>query len=83
MSIVATNKVQQEAYQDFCEWMKKYGDLPPRELLAVVSNIVGRMVALQDQRTMRPEEAMEIVASNIQLGNQQIIDELRASKGLA
>jgi hypothetical protein len=83
MSIVATKQVHEDAYKDFCKWLDKYGHLPPRELLALVSNLLGKMIALQDQRTMSPAEAMEIVASNIQLGNQQIIDELQASKGSA
>jgi hypothetical protein len=81
MTIVAAKKVHEDAFQDFVKWLDKYGHLPPQELLALVSNLLGKMIALQDQRTMSPEEAMEIVASNIHHGNQQIMAELMASKG--
>jgi hypothetical protein len=83
MSIVAAKKIHEEAYQDVCVWLKKYEHLPPRELLALMANLLGKMIALQDQRTMTPEQAMEIVATNMQHGNQQVVDELMASKGSA
>ena len=57
------------------------GDAPARELLAVAANLVGKLVAMQDQRTMTPAEAMEIVAMNIEHGNKQVLDQLAASRG--
>jgi hypothetical protein len=48
-----------------------------------VANILGKMIAMQDQRTMSPEQAMEIVATNMKHGNQQVLDELMDSKGSA
>ncbi len=68
-------------YLDICQMLSKHGDLPARELLAVAANLVGKLVAMQDQRTMTPAEAMEIVAMNIEHGNKQVLDQLAASRG--
>lgn len=54
-------------------------DLPGEELLAVASQFVGMLVALQDQRRFTPDMAMEIVARNIEIGNATAI----ATSGLA
>jgi hypothetical protein len=83
MTIVAPKKVHEDAYQGFCLWMKKYDHLSQPELMALVANILGKMIAMQDQRTMSPEQAMEIVATNMKHGNQQVLDELMDSKGSA
>lgn len=83
MSIVKATDEHEAAYHDLCVLLKKYGHLPPKELLALMSNMLGKMIAMQDQRTMSPEEAMEIVATNIQHGNQQILDQLMSSQGEA
>ncbi len=65
-------------YQELCELVNRHArNLSPLELLAVAANMVGKLVALQDQRTISPMMAMEIVAKNIQFGNQQVLDELR------
>lgn len=42
-------------------------------LLAVMSYTVGQLVALQDQTKMTPAQAMELVAANIEQGNQDAI----------
>lgn len=55
-------------------------ELAAVELLAIASNMVGKLIALQDQRHMSKDRAMRIVAENIQLGNLQIIEQLRDSK---
>jgi hypothetical protein len=60
--------------------MRPYADkIGPHGMLAVASAVVGQLVALQDQRTMTPSMAMEIVASNIERANQDVIDGLRNS----
>lgn len=46
------------------------------EVLAIAAHIVGGCIALQDQRTMNPEQALELVAQNIDAGNAQTIAEL-------
>ncbi|MGB3834438.1 MAG: hypothetical protein WA975_21540 [Mesorhizobium sp.] len=60
---------------------EEFGDLPAEEMLAVASQIVGRMVALQDQRRFTPAAVMQIVSLNIEAGNRDIIDELASAQG--
>jgi hypothetical protein len=52
------------------------------ELLAVAANMLGKIVAvaLQDQRTMTADEAVDIVISNLQIGNDQAIKLLAAHR---
>lgn len=70
------------AYQDLAKLIRKHADkVTPLELLAIGANMIGKLVALQDQRTVTPEKAMKIVADNIELGNQQVIDELAGAQG--
>ena len=50
-------------------------------LLAIASYAVGQLIALQDQRTMTFDKAMQIVSANIEAGNQYVIRELAAALG--
>ena len=64
--------------------LKKHGDaLTAPEMLALASHLVGQLVALQDQRAMSPDRAMQIVAANIEQGNQEVLDGLLNSGGAA
>ena len=72
------------AYQDLCALMNKHADkLSSLEILAVGANMVGKLVAMQDQRTVTPKQAMDIVVKNFELGNQQVIEQLTITKGRA
>lgn len=72
----------EEFYQDLAALLKKHGaHLSSREMLAIASNAVGKIVALQDQRDTTPAQAMQIVATNIEMGNQHAIDELLNAPG--
>lgn len=51
------------------------------EILAIAANMVGKLIALQDQRTMTKERAFEIVGRNIEVGNAEAIESLMKSKG--
>lgn len=53
----------------------------PQGMLAVASALVGQLIAMQDQRMVSPAMAMEIVARNIELANQKVVDGLRGSVG--
>ena len=46
------------------------------EILAVLSHMVGQVVALQDQRRYTPDSVMNLVRSNIERGNVEAIDGL-------
>ena len=49
---------------------REMADLPAHEILAIMSYTLGHIFALQDQRKMTPAMAMDIVASNIELGDE-------------
>ena len=79
-----TKPEHEVAFQDLCKLVSKHADkLSSLELLAVAANMVGKLVALQDQRTVTPAEAMEVVAKNLELGNQQVMKQLAATRGNA
>jgi hypothetical protein len=72
------------SYLDLCQLLNRHeGRLSPLELLAVAANMVGKLVALQDQRTVTPAMAMEVVARNIEHGNKELVDRLAQSEGRA
>ena len=60
----------------------KYKDqLSAPDILSVTAFLVGQVMAFQDQRTMTPEQAINIVRANIEAGNQQAIE--TTFKGIA
>lgn len=69
------------AYQDLCTLLARNNKLSKLEILAVASNMLGKLVALQDQRLVTPQHAMKIIADNIEIGNQQALEQLTNSKG--
>lgn len=70
------------AYQDLVKLVSKHAaKLTALELLAVAANMLGKLIALQDQRTVTPAMAMEVVAKNIEHGNGQVIKELAVNTG--
>jgi hypothetical protein len=76
-------KPQHEAlYQELIAVIKKY-NLDPPEILAVTANLVGKVLAFQDQRTMTPTQGLKIISANIELGNRQATSELSNTKGIA
>jgi hypothetical protein len=72
------------AYQDLCALVNRHADkLTALELLAIGANMLGKLLALQDQRTTTQEMAMRIIIENIQEGNQQVVAQLMKSEGSA
>jgi len=73
----------EQFYQDVVALLKKHaGHLTGLELLAVVSNLVGKIIAMQDL-SLTPDEAMETVLRNIQIGNEQAYLKLGKTEGSA
>jgi hypothetical protein len=69
---------------DLIAVLRKHGDaLTAPEMLALAAHLTGQLVALQDQRVMSPDRAMQIVAANIEQGNQEAIGRLLNTKGSA
>ena len=72
------------AYQDVCLLVKNHSiNLTSIEILAIAANMVGKLIALQDHHTTSPELAMEVVAKNIEMGNQTVVDKLTKIDGIA
>jgi hypothetical protein len=63
-----------QAINALCKEMADKHNLTKLELLAVASNMLGKMIALQDQRYVSPERAMAIVVENMQTGNKQAVN---------
>jgi hypothetical protein len=64
------------AAQDIRRLIGKYSaKLSKLEVLALTANLVGKMIALQDD-AVSPSFAMEIVSRNITHGNKQMLDEM-------
>lgn len=62
--------------------MRQHGDaMDATELLAVAAHLVGQLIAMQDQRRWTTEKVMELVSSNIEQGNREVIDGLLNSTG--
>lgn len=57
--------------------------LSPLEMLAITAQLVGNLIAFQDQTTCTPAIIMEVVRWNISEGNVQAINGLRDTKGNA
>lgn len=53
------------------------------EILAIISQMCGMVLAMQDQRTMTKDAALEIMTSNIEIGNAIVIANLNATQGRA
>jgi hypothetical protein len=71
-------------YRDLCKLVGKHGDkVDALEMLAIAANMIGKLIALQDQRKVTREMALEIVTKNIEYGNRQVIDQVLHTKGSA
>lgn len=84
MSVQMARPEHEILYQDLCKLVGRHGDkVSAPEKLAVAANMLGKLLAMQDQRTMTRELGLEIIIKNIEQGNQQAIDEVMNSRGQA
>jgi uncharacterized membrane protein len=82
--VIKTSGEHEATYQELCQIVSRHAaKLTAMEVLAIAANMVGKLLALQDQRTTTSEMAMKVVAENIEAGNKQVIDQLMQSKGRA
>lgn len=58
---------------------KEMSDMPAERILAIMAYTVGQLVAMQDQRKFTPAMAMQLVASNIEAGNADVIAKLSST----
>lgn len=62
---------------ELLEAIRKYmDDIPMEQILALLSHLVGQIIAMQDGRKMTMEMVSEIVESNINQGNKDVADSL-------
>lgn len=67
-----------EFNNDVTALLRKYGDhLSAQDMLALMSQVVGKVLAFQDQRSMTPEMGLEVIRANIEVGNKQAVDLIR------
>ena len=52
-------------------------------VLAIAAQVVGQALALQDQRTMTKDLALQLIMVNIETGNAGVIEALHNTKGSA
>ena len=78
------NPEHEVAYKELCALVGKHAaSITAIEMLAIASNLVGKLIALQDQRTMTRDTAMEVVIRNIELGNRQAVEQVERTVGNA
>lgn len=68
-------------YQDLVALLRKFDHLKAHEILSIAANMLGKIIAMQDQRTMSPDMAMKIVCKNLEVGNAQVIEQLTLKTG--
>jgi hypothetical protein len=80
MSMHLAKPEHEVLYQELCELVNRHArELTPLEILAIAANMVGKIVAMQDQRVTTPEIAMQTIAKNIEFGNRQVPDQTSQS----
>lgn len=63
--------------------LRGFDGLSPQELLAISAQFVGQLMAMQDQKSMTPAMAIELVIKNIQIGNNSVVDQVKTPVGNA
>lgn len=84
MAVVVSKPEHEVVYQELIALVTKHAvGLKAIEILAIAANMVGKLVAMQDQRKTSPTLAMEVVAKNIETGNAQVLSQLGQHGGTA
>lgn len=82
MTIHIAKTEHEVAYQDLVKLLSKHAStLTPLEMLAVAANLVGKVIAMQDQSKTTKETALKVVIANIEMGNQHVIENLKVQVG--
>jgi len=80
MTLQMAKPEHEVAYQDLAALLNRHAaSVTALELLAIAANMVGKIVALQDQRVTTPEKAMRVVKANLEYGNRQVVELLEQS----
>lgn len=82
MKLVATTDKHEGFRQELIDVFRRRQDtVPSDQMLAIASHFVGQLIALQDQRKVTPQEAMQIVTENLAEGNRSIVQQLLDKTG--
>lgn len=81
MKPILPNPEHEVAYQDLVDLVRKHADkVDAIEMLAIAANMLGKLVAMQDQRAYTSAQVMEMVAKNIEHGNLEMVKKLEDIK---
>jgi hypothetical protein len=84
MSVRRAKPEHEVAFRDLLRLLSRHADkVDAEEMLAIAANMLGKLIAMQDPRTMTREKAMTLIVQNIEAGNQQAIEGLTNNKGSA
>jgi hypothetical protein len=71
-------------YTDLIKLIAKHSEkVDKEEIMAIVANMLGKIMAMQDQRKISAQAALEIILSNIEEGNASVIAMLAQTQGNA
>ena len=80
--IVIVKPEHEVVYADLAALLERHADKMTKiEVLAIAANMLGKLVAMQDQRTITPDIAMQTISANIEHGNRQVFDLLNQIGG--
>lgn len=77
MKRVSPDPEHQALWQDLAEAIRKHPNIHPEAILAILSQMVGQVIAMQDSTIMTPPTAMKIVEQNVLVGNEAAIQDLQ------
>ena len=81
---ILANPEHEVVFEELAALVNRHGaKMTGLEILAVAANMVGKIIALQDQRTVSVKFAMDLVLANIEAGNQEIFNQVGTPEGNA
>lgn len=83
---ISTGEYEQSFREEIVNLINKYANehhLSMEQMLALSATVVGHLIFYQDQRTMTPTDAQELVTRNIELGNADAKKQMLETKGSA
>jgi hypothetical protein len=83
MPVIKATPETKVLFEELTELIRRHQHISAYELLAVAANMVGKLIALQDQRVVSPELAIETVMRNIEMGNKEALSMLEKPQGNA
>jgi len=84
MSLHQARPEHEVLYTELVELVTRHtANMSKIEILAIAANMIGKLIAMQDQRVITSEMALEIVIKNLEEGNRQALEALENTKGEA